>query len=165
MRSPDAELDIDEALIRRLLDEQHPDLSALPLVFFAEGWDNALWQLGAEFIVRLPRRALAAPLARTEQRWLPVLSRMLPLPIPVPIRTGVPGCGYPWSWSIVPMLHGTRASRTVPLRSVPAAQTFAAFLRALHQPCSGGRTAQPMASGPTLRSTRIVLSTRGDARR
>ena len=39
---PAAEVDIDEALVRRLLKEQHPQLSDLPLRLAANGWDNVM---------------------------------------------------------------------------------------------------------------------------
>lgn len=68
---PAAEIDIDDGLVRRLLADQHPDLAALPLTPVANGWDNAIFRLGADLAVRLPRRQLAADLVVNEQRWLP----------------------------------------------------------------------------------------------
>ena len=41
-KMPAAEVDIDEALVRRLLKEQHPQLSDLPLRLAANGWDNVM---------------------------------------------------------------------------------------------------------------------------
>ena len=58
---PGAEIDVDEALVRSLLAEQHPDLARLSVVKVDAGWDNTLWRLGDELLVRLPRRAVAAP--------------------------------------------------------------------------------------------------------
>src|ERR1017187_9066626 len=80
--------DIDEALVRALLHEQHPDLAGLALRAVAGGWDNRMWRLGEELAVRLPRTPRAPSLLRTEQRWLPFLAPGLPLPIPVPVRAG-----------------------------------------------------------------------------
>jgi uncharacterized protein (DUF58 family) len=45
---PAADLDVDEALVRSLLREQHPDLATLPLRFLASGWDNVSFRLGDE---------------------------------------------------------------------------------------------------------------------
>src|SRR6188472_1139756 len=101
---PAAEFDIDAALIRALLNAQHPDLANLPLVDVGAGWDNKLYRLGENLAVRLPRRAAAAGLIEHEQRWLSELAPQLPLPVPVPVRIGRPGCGYPWSWSVTPWL-------------------------------------------------------------
>lgn len=93
--TPPAETPIDEALVARLLAEQHPDLAGLPLRLAATGWDNATYRLGDDLAVRLPRIAAAAPLVANEQRWLPELAPRLPVPVPVPVRTGEPGQGYP----------------------------------------------------------------------
>lgn len=127
------EVEIDEALVRALLHEQHPDLSGLALVRHADGWDNLLWRLGDDLLVRLPRRAPAATLTAHEHRWLPELGPRLPLPVPVPVRTGVPGSGFPWSWSVVPWLVGEPAT-VAPVNAAVAARQLGGFLRALHVP-------------------------------
>src|SRR5258708_1222828 len=97
---PAAEIEVGEPLVRSLLSEQGPALRGLELAELAFGWDNAIFRLGEELTVRLPRRAASAGLVEHEQRWLPELARTLPLPIPSPVRIGRPGSGYPWSWSV-----------------------------------------------------------------
>ncbi len=65
---PPAEVTIDPSLVRALLQEQHADLAHLPLNDFGEGWDNRLFRLGDELLVRntpslrfgSPHRARAA---------------------------------------------------------------------------------------------------------
>jgi aminoglycoside phosphotransferase (APT) family kinase protein len=89
-----------------------------------------MFRLGTEFAVRLPRRAAAAELIRHEQAWLPTVANRLPIPVPSPLCVGKPGCGYPWSWSIVPWIQGEPSDVTPP-RPDQAAR-LAAFLRALH---------------------------------
>src|SRR6516164_9130358 len=116
---PPSEVAIDEALVRALLVEQHPDLAGLRITSTSAGWDNHLFRLGDHLAVRLPRRGLASDLILHEQQWLPKLGPRLPLPIPVPVRMGRPGCGYPWSWSVVPWLVGESAAVT-PLRDPTA---------------------------------------------
>ena len=133
MKSPPAEIEVDEALVRALLDEQHRDLANLPLTELDAGWDNTLWRLGDELLVRLPRRQIAAPLARHEQRWLPELAARLPLPVPVPLRMGRPSSDYPWPWSVVPWLRGQPADRGLVTDPEDAAQRLGHFLRCLHQ--------------------------------
>ncbi len=92
---PAAEVAVDDGLVRRLLDEQHPDLAGLRLRLLANGWDNVVYRLGGELCVRLPRRQVAAVLVEHEQRWLPQLAPRLSLPIPAPLRVGAPADGYP----------------------------------------------------------------------
>jgi aminoglycoside phosphotransferase (APT) family kinase protein len=131
---PTAEIDVDEALVRALLEQQHPDLAPLRLTPLANGWDNALFRLGEDLVVRLPRRKLAVPLLYNEQQWLPTLAPHLPLPVPAPVRIGEPGPIYPWPWSICWWLDGEPAL-TAPLAApLVAATELGHFLAALHQP-------------------------------
>ncbi len=131
---PPADVTIDPSLVRALIREQHADLAHLALTDIGEGWDNRLFRLGDELIVRIPRRAASAALVEHEQRWLPQLSPSLPLPIPVPLRIGRPGCGFPWSWSVVPWLPGQSALVAPPQDVATTAVALGQFLRALHQP-------------------------------
>src|SRR5262245_25327388 len=131
---PPAEAAIDIALVRALLQEQHPDLAELSLVDAGEGWDNRTFRLGEELAVRLPRRAASAPLIEHEQRWLSILAPCLPLPVPTAIRVGRAGCGFPWSWSVTRWLRGKTALVSPPVDEHAAAVDLARFLRALHRP-------------------------------
>ena len=130
--TPDAEVQVDEPLLRALLESQQPDLAHLPIRALDAGWDNLMIRLGEDLIVRLPRRAVAAQLIEHEQRWLPALTSRLPVPISAPVRTGVAQHGYPWSWSILPYFDGTTVDK-MPLGG-DQAQALANFLIALHQP-------------------------------
>ena len=97
---PPADVVVDRLLVQALLHEQHPDLAHLVPVKVAEGWDNALFRLGDELAVRLPRRAASAVLIEHEQRWLPQLSARLPVPVPVPVRVGVPSPMFGWALAL-----------------------------------------------------------------
>ncbi|MHA7818055.1 MAG: aminoglycoside phosphotransferase family protein [Erythrobacter sp.] len=129
--TPTAEVEIDEALVRSLLRDQHVDLADLPLVLMDAGWDNVMFRLGDEYTVRLPRRLVAAKLLLNEQAWLPSLAQKLPFPIPSPVRVGKPSHSYPWNWSVLPWLPGRAASEERPRGD--QASAFGHFLRALHQ--------------------------------
>ena len=144
--TPAAEFAIDSALVAGLLAEQHPDLAHLTLSAIDAGWDNALFRLGDQLAVRLPRRAIAAPLIVNEQTWLPRLSDQLTLPIPAPIRIGTPACGYPCHWSVVPWLLGDAADQHEP--DPAQARPFAAFLRSLHRPAPADAPVNPVRGGP-----------------
>jgi aminoglycoside phosphotransferase (APT) family kinase protein len=144
--TPAAEHVIDTDLVGRLLADQHPDLAQLPLAAIDAGWDNAMFRLGDRLVVRLPRRAAGAPLITHEQRWLPQLADRLALPIPVPYRTGMPACGYPWNWSILPWLPGEAADQQPPLPD--QATPFAAFLRSLHTSAPADAPRNAVRGGP-----------------
>lgn len=129
---PPAEIDIDEPVVRALLQTQHPDLAKLPLRLVATGWDNVTYRLGEDLAVRLPRIRDAVPLIRREQEWLPRLAPRLPVAVPVPIRHGEPADGYPWPWSVVPWVRGRSAEHEQ--LSPGQASRFGRFLGALHEP-------------------------------
>lgn len=130
MSKPEAELEVSVALVRDLLRAQHPDLLQLPITAAASGWDNAIFRLGEQMAVRLPRRAVAVTLLENEQRWLPLLQDRLTLPVPAPIRSGIPQPPYPWRWSVTPWIEGDTADRSPPTRD--QAMVLAGFLDALH---------------------------------
>ena len=82
--------------VARLIAKQFPQWAGLPITEVpSAGTDNAIYRLGEEMAVRLPRRpGTVAALAR-EQQWLPQLAPLLPLAVPVPLAHGVPGEGFP----------------------------------------------------------------------
>jgi aminoglycoside phosphotransferase (APT) family kinase protein len=130
---PAAEVEADPQLIRELLLEQHADLAHLPLRYVDAGFDNALWRLGDDLLIRLPRRLPAAALTENEQRWLPELAPLLPLAVPVPVRIGRASERYPWPWSVVPWLDGVPGDLVEVSQPVDAGRRVGRFLRALHQ--------------------------------
>ena len=88
------ELEIDEALVRRLLDEQFPEWAGLPLRRIEpSGTDNAIFRLGDELSLRLARREGPTEPGGKEFDWLPGLAALLPVEIPVPVAQGRPGGG------------------------------------------------------------------------
>jgi aminoglycoside phosphotransferase (APT) family kinase protein len=138
--TPVPKIDIDQTLVYRLLNEQHPDLAHLPLHPVACGWDNAIFRLGEQLSIRLPRRQLGGILIEHEQTWLPQLAEglqriagdHLPIPVPIPVRLGEPSPDYPWRWSILPWLTGETADQQE--LEANQAKRFAVFLRSLHIP-------------------------------
>ena len=127
--TPDAEIEIDTALVYSLL-QQHPDLLHLPIQFIDAGWDNAMFRLGDKLSIRLPRRQAAAKLIEHEQTWLPQIANNLTIAVPTPYKIGQPTSNYPWRWSILPWLEGTTADREPP--DADTGESWGAFLRSLY---------------------------------
>jgi aminoglycoside phosphotransferase (APT) family kinase protein len=134
MDTPAAEVDIDEALVRNLLRQQHPDLANLPLTLVANGWDNAILRLGSDLTVRLPRREVAAVLVENEQRWMPEVASRVSVAVPQPVRFGVPSDLFPWHWTVARWFAGELASNTPPADLHDVAFALAGFVRELHTP-------------------------------
>lgn len=113
------ELQVDEPLVQRLLNEQFPDWAALPLRRVEpRGTDHAIFRLGPDLAARLPVvRGRSRPGSK-ELEWLPKLSALLPVEVPVPVGEGQPGAGYPWFWEIHTWIEG----ETVPVERIDAVQ-------------------------------------------
>lgn len=123
----------------------------------SNGWDNVVFRLGHELLVRLPRREMAARLVEHEQRWLPLLGPRLPLPIPAPVRVGRPDLRYPWPWSVVPFLPGSVAADTAPDDPRNAALRLGEFLAALHLAAAPDAPANPFRGVPLADRTDAVM--------
>jgi aminoglycoside phosphotransferase (APT) family kinase protein len=137
------EVDVDEALVARLVAAQFPEWAGLPIEpVDSSGTVHAIYRLGEDLAVRLPRIEGALADAETERRWLPVLAPRLPVAIPARVADGRPGEGYPWPWSV----YRWRTGR-IPEpggAGVGVARDLAAFLLALR---SVDRTGAPQGSG------------------
>ena len=133
VRMHEDELEIDEALVRRLLEEQFPEWAELPVVRVEPaGTVNAIFRLGNELSVRLARRDGPTEPGGKEVDWLPRLAPLDPLEIPVPVAQGKPSGDYPWFWNVHTWVDG----ETMPVEDIDAVQAaidLADFLRALHR--------------------------------
>jgi aminoglycoside phosphotransferase (APT) family kinase protein len=125
---------IDERLVRRLIDDQFPQWSQLPITAVVSGGnDNRTFRLGDELSVRLPSAERYAAQVEKEQRWLPTLAPQLPLPIPQPVARGAAARGYPYSWSVCRWLPGEPATRRSIGDLTEFATALASFLSALRR--------------------------------
>jgi aminoglycoside phosphotransferase (APT) family kinase protein len=121
-------------LVSALIDEQFPEWSGRPIRFAADGRDNAVYRLGDDLAVRLPRRQRAADRVPERFRAGLLLPPDLPLAVSRAVALGAPGCGYEWRWTIDRWVDGTPAVGLVELDRASmdsAALDLAAFVRAL----------------------------------
>ncbi len=153
---PAAEVDIDVSLVHRLLEAQFPQWSELPVrPIESSGWDNAIYRLGTDLAVRLPRRKIAAHFER-EHDWLPVLGPQLPLVTPVPLGKGVAGEGYPWHWTVCPWLTGEVAAASPAEDMRQAAARLTGFIAALQAIDPSGGPVNQFRSGPLVTRDPVV---------
>lgn len=157
VRMHDHEADIDEELVRRLLDAQMPDLAVRHLSI-VEPWgtDNAVWRLGDDLVVRLPRIEGARGQVDKEHRWLPVIAPYLSVTVPEPVAIGEPAFGYPYRWAVHHWIEGQPAAMEVMRNPVEFALDVANVVRELRTvPTVGAppprHRARPLADydGPT----------------
>jgi len=128
----DDEVETDAALVRRLLAAQHPQWADLPIERVpSAGTDNAMYRLGDDLAVRLPRIHWAVDNVAKEQHWLPRLAPHLPLPVPLPVAHGEPVDEFPYPWSVVQWLPGETTSTDALADPVQTALDVARFVREL----------------------------------
>lgn len=103
----DDELEITDELVRRLIDRDIPGMRDRPLGrLTASGSSNALFRLGADHLVRMPRQPGGGNSIETEARWLPRLAPALPVCVPEVVAVGRPGFGYPERWAVTRWIDG-----------------------------------------------------------
>ena len=128
----DDEVDTDVDLARRLLASQHPQWADLPIERVpSAGTDNAIYRLGDDLALRLPRIHWAVDNVVKEQTWIPILAPHLPLAVPLPVATGQPEEAFPYPWGVVQWLPGELATLDRLDDPVQAAHDLASFVHAL----------------------------------
>lgn len=140
-------MSIDAELVARLVVAQHPSLAG-PVSWLSSGWDNELYRLGDDYVVRMPRRALAVPLIEHEQRWLPELQKLVEVRLPVPVAVGLPSEGYPWPWSITRWMPGEPVAHLAIAERGGLVEPLADFVRELHVPAAAEAPVNPVRGTP-----------------
>jgi aminoglycoside phosphotransferase (APT) family kinase protein len=139
LKTRDGEVDVDEALVRRLIDEQFPGWSGLSVKRLeSSGTENAMFRLGADLLVRLPRHPGAVGDVRHEQVWLPRLGPGLPVATPEPAGVGMPGARFAWPWSVYRWLEGRNPVVGALAEPELLAKDLAEFIGALRRIDPGG---------------------------
>ena len=102
----DDEIPIDAELVRALVGRQLPQYAGLDVrPLGASGSTNALFRLGADLLVRMPRQPGGSAIEK-EARLVPLIERELSVAVPSVMAVGEPGLGYPERWSITRYLEG-----------------------------------------------------------
>ena len=130
----DAEVRVDEALARRLIAEQFPELELGELRLLGEGWDTIVWLVDGSWVFRFPRRTMVISGLELEMRYLPELADRLPLPIPRPTLFGEPSEAYRWPFYGAPFVPGRELADTQldDEARIALGRSLGEFLRALH---------------------------------
>jgi aminoglycoside phosphotransferase (APT) family kinase protein len=105
------EVDTDSSLVQRLVAGQFPEWADLPVEpVLSRGTDNANYRLGADKLVRLPRREVNVAGLAKELEWLPRLAPVVPVAIPRPLASGEPAEGFPFPWAVFTWVDGANAT-------------------------------------------------------
>jgi aminoglycoside phosphotransferase (APT) family kinase protein len=126
------ETHIDAGLVRRLLADQYPELAEGPICLVrSTGTVNAIYRLGHDLYVRLPRVAAWAGSLDREWTWLPRIAPHVSLSIPRPMAKGEPTKEYPHAWAVYQWLDGAPYDDDLILDEPQAARDLAGFIREL----------------------------------
>lgn len=139
------DLAVTDDLIRELLEKHTPQWSDQSIHRLnSSGTDNALYRIGRDLVLRIPRRASAASLVSKELDWLPHLSG-LPLATPEPRYRGQVDLGIVCEFGILGWIDGKLATPENIADENDAAISLALFLKALHlKTTNGGPIAGPI---------------------
>jgi aminoglycoside phosphotransferase (APT) family kinase protein len=124
------EIRIDENLVAQLVADQLPELAGDVRRLASMGSSNALFHLGKELVVRVPRQPGGTQTILKEERWLPHLGRSLPVAVPEVVALGRPSGSYPEHWSVVRWLDGEHPVAGAPSQE-RLARDVAAVVRSL----------------------------------
>lgn len=130
----DGELDIAAPLVERLVARRFPAWAELPVTRLrSSGTENAMFRLGPELVVRLPRHPGAVTDVAHERDWLPRLGPGLPVAVPEPVGFGEPDSGFPWPWSVYRWLDGANPVAGAVEEPEQLAKELGAFVAALRR--------------------------------
>jgi aminoglycoside phosphotransferase (APT) family kinase protein len=127
----DAEFEVDEPLVRRLL-VRFDELALDSVEELSEGWDRSVWLVDAEWVFGFPRRAVVVPGLEREIAYLPRLAPLLPLPIPEPRFVAVSSEAFPWPFYGARFIPGEEAGEAGRDGRRARALELGQFLRVLH---------------------------------
>ncbi len=149
------EIAIDAELVRSLVGRAMPAYADAPVRRLdSTGSTNALFRLGDDLLVRLPRQPGGSATISKEATWLPVLGPLLPVAVPAVVAVLEPERDYPERWSVVRWIDGTHPEVVDPGTSVDPrredlARSLAAVLAALDRRRCPGVRSTTRACGPT----------------
>jgi aminoglycoside phosphotransferase (APT) family kinase protein len=127
------EREIDEGLVRRLLEGQFPEWADLPLARVeSSGTVHAVFRLGEGLSVRLARRDGPTQPGGAKTVWLSRLALLVPVDIPVPVAQGHPSDDYPWFWDVQTWVDGAVKPMDA-IDPIQAADDLAAVVAALQR--------------------------------
>ncbi len=128
------EFDIDLPLVQSLIAAQFPKWAHLLIKpVLSLGTDHALYSLGRDMVIRLPRIQSAASHIEKEHLYLSKISSLLPFSIPNPLAKGQPCEDYPCPWSIFNWLEGKNPEPGMIEQPDLLATDLARFINALHK--------------------------------
>lgn len=139
------QVDVTTDIVAALVREQFPRWSGKAIRLLpSTGTVHAIFRIGDDLSARFPLRLADAAgtlaVLEEEARASAELAEVSPFPVPEPVALGEPGAGYPMPWSVQTWLPGTVASDADVSGSDAFAEDLAAFIAALRNAGTRGRS-------------------------
>jgi aminoglycoside phosphotransferase (APT) family kinase protein len=133
MEQPSSDRPLDSRLVTGLIDAQFPGLRGQPVSWLGAGWDNELFSIGDEWILRFPRRAERVPWLTREITIMSVVAGTLARRVPVFELIGQPSDAFPYPFVGYRRLPGVAADQ-IPADAWPGlAAGIGELFSALHR--------------------------------
>jgi aminoglycoside phosphotransferase (APT) family kinase protein len=133
MGKPSSDRPLDARLVTGLIDAQLPVLRGQPVSWLGAGWDNELFGVGREWILRFPRRAERVAWLTREITIMSALAGTLAPRVPVFELIGQPSDAFPYPFVGYRRLPGVAADQ-IPAADRPGlAADIGGLLSALHR--------------------------------
>jgi len=125
----DGEIPIDTQLVRGLISEQFPQWVHLSLTRIqSSGTVHAIYRLGDDLAIRLPRHPMFTSALDREIEILPILGPLLDIPTPELVGVGTSTDAYPSSWSVVRWIEGETMAAAPATDAVAVAEALGEFV-------------------------------------
>lgn len=143
MEQPSSDRPLDAQLVSGLIAAQFPGLRGQPVNWLAAGWDNELFSVGGEWILRFPRRAERVPWLTREITIMSMLAGPLAPLVPVFELIGEPSGAFPYPFVGYRRLPGVSADQIPAAGRTGLAAGIAKLFSALHRIDPGGLPPTP----------------------
>lgn len=149
------QIDIDVALVAKLIHDQFPQFRGQPVVALENvGTTNAIFRIGARHAARLPLRRMdpgeCASALEAEMRASTEFNACSAFPGPQPVGMGQPGSTYPLPWTVYTWMPGEIATPGGLSASSIFARDLARLIRALREADLHGRAFDGQGRGGSL---------------
>ncbi|PGS47540.1 phosphotransferase [Bacillus sp. AFS041924] len=121
-----------EELVKEILKEQFPEITIKEIKKIGEGFDNTVFRLNNEILLRFPRREIAVSILNVERKLLPRIYNQFEMTTTVPKIIGKPSELFPWPFLGYNFISGKPPIRLTRNERILMIEPIAKFLKKLH---------------------------------
>jgi len=123
---------MEEELAKEIVKIQFPKIKINVIKKIGEGFDNTVFCLNDEIILRFPRREIVVEILNVERKLLPIIFNHFELKTTVPILDGKPSELFPWPFLGYNFIAGKPPINLNRTERILMIEPIANFLKNLH---------------------------------